>query len=42
MILRDKITTSDRLFKLIDFEKNLIGEKRNKIKSLMKGTEEGV
>ena len=42
MILRDKITTSDRLFKLIDFEKNLIDEKRNKIKSLMKGTEEGV
>ena len=42
MILRDKITTSDRLLKLIDIEKNLINEKRNKIKSLMKDTEEGV
>lgn len=42
MILRDKITTSDRLLKLIDFEKKLINEKRNKIKSLMKDTEEGV
>ena len=42
MILRDEITTSDRLLKLIDFEKKLINEKRNKIKSLMKDTEEGV
>ena len=42
MILRDEITTSDRLLKLIDFEKKLIDEKRNKIKSLMKDTEEGV
>ena len=42
MILRDKITTSDRLLKLIDIEKNLINEKRNKIKSFMKDTEEGV
>ena len=41
MILRDEITTSDRLLKLIDFEKN-IDEKQNKIKSLMKDTEEGV
>ena len=42
MILRDEITTSDRLLKLIDFEKKIIDEKRNKIKSLMKDTEEGV
>ena len=42
MILRDEITTSDRIQKLINFEKNLINEKRNKIKSLMKDTEEGV
>ena len=42
MISRDEITTSDRLLKLIDFEKKLIDEKRNKIKSLMKDTEEGV
>ena len=42
MILRDKITTSDRLVKLIDFEKKLIDEKRNKIKSLMKDTGQGV
>ena len=42
MILRDKITTSDRLVKLIDFEKEQINEKRKKIKSLMKDTEEGV
>ena len=42
MILRDEITTNDRLLKLIDFEKNLIDEKRKKIKSLMKDTEEGV
>ena len=42
MILRDKITTSGRLLKLIDFEKKLIDEKRNKIKCLMKDTEEGV
>lgn len=42
MILRDEITTSDRIQKLINFEKNLINEKRNKIKNLMKDTEEGV
>ena len=42
MILRDKITTSDRLVKLIDFEKEQINEKRKKIKNLMKDTEEGV
>ena len=42
MILRDKITTGERLLKLIDFEKNLIDEKQNKIKSLMKDTEKGV
>ncbi|MFS9025794.1 PoNe immunity protein domain-containing protein [Streptococcus sp. OMI870] len=42
MILRDEITMSDRLLKLIDFEKKIIDEKRNKIKSLMKDTEEGV
>ena len=42
MILRDKITTSDRLVKLIDFEKEQINEKRKKIKSLIKDTEEGV
>ena len=42
MILRDEITTSDRIQKLINFEKTLINEKRNKIKSLMKDTEEGV
>ena len=42
MILRDKITTGDRLVKLIDFEKEQINEKRKKIKSLMKDTEEGV
>ena len=42
MILRDKTTTSDRLVKLIDFEKEQINEKRKKIKSLMKDTEEGV
>ena len=27
MILRDEITTSDRIQKLINFEKNLINEK---------------
>ena len=42
MILRDEITTSDRIQKLINFEKEQINEKRNKIKSLMKDTEEGV
>ena len=42
MILRDEITTSNRLVKLIDFEKEQINEKRKKIKSLMKDTEEGV
>ena len=42
MIIRDEITMSDRLLKLIDFEKKIIDEKRNKIKSLMKDTEEGV
>ena len=31
MILRDEITTSDRIQKLINFEKTLINEKRNKI-----------
>ena len=36
MILRDKITTSDRLVKLIDFEKEQINEKRKKIKSLIR------
>ena len=42
MILRDEITTSDRIQKLINFEKEQINEKRNKIKNLMKDTEEGV
>ena len=42
MILRDEITTSDRIQKLINFEKEQINEKRNKIRSLMKDTEEGV
>lgn len=42
MTFRDTLTTKDRILRLIDFEKNLIDEKRNKIKSLMKDTEEGV
>ena len=42
MILRDEITTSDRIQKLINFEKEQINVKRNKIKSLMKDTEEGI
>lgn len=42
MILRDKITTSDRLVKLINFEKKLINEKRKEINGLIKDTEEGV
>ena len=42
MILRDEITTSDRIQKLINFEKKQINEKRKKIRSLMKDTEEGV
>ena len=42
MTFRDTLTTKDRILRLIDFEKNLIDEKRNKIKSLMKDTEEGI
>ena len=42
MILRHEITTSERIQKLIIFEKEQINEKRNKIKNLMKDTEEGV
>ena len=42
MIFRDILTTKDRILKIIDFEKKQINEKRKKIKSLIKDTEEGV
>lgn len=42
MTFRDILTTKDRILKIIDFEKKQINEKRKKIKSLMKDTEEGV
>ena len=42
MTFRDILTTKDRILKIIDFEKKQINEKRKKIKSLIKDTEEGV
>ena len=42
MIFRDEITTSDRIQKLINFEKEQINEKRKEINGLIKDTEEGV
>ena len=42
MTFRDTLTEKDRILKIINFEKEQINEKRNKIKSLMKDTEEGV
>ena len=42
MILRDEITTSDKILKIIDFEKKTINEKQEKIQNLIKDNEEGV
>lgn len=42
MTFRDTLTTKDRILRLINFENNLINEKRKEINGLMKDTEEGV
>lgn len=42
MTFRDTLTAKDRILKIINFEKEQINEKRNKIKNLMKDTEEGI
>lgn len=42
MTFRDKITTKERVLKLIDFNRKIINEKWQKINSLIKDTEEGV
>ncbi len=42
MTFRDKITTKERVQKLIDFNRKAINEKWQKINSLIKDTEEGV
>ncbi|MBZ2065722.1 DUF1911 domain-containing protein [Streptococcus sanguinis] len=42
MTFRDKITTKERVLKLIDFNRKTINEKWQKINSLIKDTEEGV
>ena len=42
MTFRDKLTTKDKILKLIDFEKRIINEKQKEINGLIKDTEEGV
>ena len=42
MILRDELTTSDRILKIIDFEKKTINDKQGKIQNLIKDNEEGI
>ena len=42
MVLRDKITTKERVQKLIDFNREVINKKWHKIDSLIKDTEEGI
>ena len=42
MVFRDKITTKERVQKLIDFNRKAINEKWQKINNLIKDTEEGV